>query len=864
MNLSRSGLIYCADERRSGLLAVPGHPLNGVDFVEFRRDLAAVPEQRFRLEIHFLKPPPVLVPGDLAVSGGIRVVDIDVLDVVPTADPLVVFAFLSAEGDFSAYVLHISHLALDPERAEVRFSFKAGCPSELDCRVRPDCPPPDLDGPELDYMAKDYQSFRHMALQLIAQRNPGWQERSPADLGIALVEAIAYAGDYLSYFQDLLAAEGYLDLCRNPVSARRHTLLVDYAMHRGRNAVSYVYLEAEPATDGVVPTGARLVTRIGRPLRGDDSPPPVLLPVDADFDADPALAGATVFETTARARVTYLHNTLHIHTWGDVECCLALGSRQAFLYAVDAAGLILRPEFAVGDYLLLEEARSPHTALAADADPAKRQVVRLVAVDDAQDAVYTDQLTAGELTPRAAPADPVLPLQRVQWRVEDALQFPLCLSAQTPETGPIPEVSVARGNIAPCDHGRTVRRALGAPDMGAIRWPQPVFELPDAALTFQMPPESPLYDSDGRQLHERHDLLGGPGDAVAAAALVVSFESLDDELWTPAPDLLDAGPFDQLFVAEVDAEGRAHLRCGDDVHGRRPLTATGAEAVYRIGNGGAGNIGANSLVHIVAPPPSWQVDPADPAAPPPAFPAIRRVRQPVAARHGVAAETIAEARQFAPEAFRAVLMRAVTEADWIAVAAGLADVEAAHALIRWTGSWWTVFIALHPREADNLQRLPGGGAALAPAFEASAHARLSRYKIAGHDLRVLAAVYVPLEIDIELCIARGHFRGDVLRAVADRLSTRRFADGSRGFFHRLAFSFGQPLYLSALYAAIEAIDGVESARVTLFKRYWEADDGGIALDRGVIEVGAGEILRLDNDPSVPEWGVLRLSAKGGL
>jgi hypothetical protein len=864
MILSRSGLVYCADERRSGILLDAGHPLNGVDFIEFRRNPLAPVDHRFRLEITFLKPPPALVAADLSVIGGVRVVDIQVLEMAASADPLRLFAFLSAEGDFSTYVLRITHLDLDPERSEVRFSFKAGCPSELDCRAATDCPPPDLGGPDLDYMAKDYQSFRHMILQLIGQRNPGWQERSPADLGVALVEVIAYAGDYLSYYQDALAAEGYLNLCRNPVSAARHALLVDYAMHKGRNAASFVHLEAEPATDGVVPTGVQLCTRIGRPLRGEATPPGQVLPVDVDFDNDPALAEATVFETMARTRVTDRHNALRIHTWGDVECCLARGARQAYLYEVTADGSIRRPRLAAGDYLLLEEVRSPRTALAADADPQQRQVVRLTAAEDALDPVLTDRLTNGELTPRAAAGDPVMPLQRVRWRVEDALERPFCISAQTPETGPIANVSLARGNITPCDHGRSVRREIGPPDPGAIRWPQPVFDLPDAPLTFQVPPEAPLYEADGRQVHERHALDAPPGDAVAAAALIVSFETLDDELWVPVRHLLDSGPFDQQFIAEVDAEGRAHLRCGDDVHGRRPLTATSATAVYRIGNGTAGNIGAESLVHIVTPPPAWQADPAAPGAPPPPFAAVRGVRQPLAARFGTAPETVAEARQFAPEAFRAVIERAVTEADWIQVAERLQDVEAAHALIRWIGSWWCVFVALHPRDEENLRRLPGGGVALTPAFAASARARLDRYRIAGQDLRLLAAVYVPLEIDIEICVAPGHFRGDLLRAVGERLSTRTFADGSRGFFHRLEFSFGQPLYLSALYAAVESVDGVSSARVTLFKRYWEADDGAAALDRGVIEAGPGEILRLDNDPSLPEWGVLRLSAVGGL
>ena len=34
---------------------------------------------------------------------------------------------------------------------------------------------------------------------------PQWRERNPADLGVALVEVLAYVGDYLSYQQDAVA-----------------------------------------------------------------------------------------------------------------------------------------------------------------------------------------------------------------------------------------------------------------------------------------------------------------------------------------------------------------------------------------------------------------------------------------------------------------------------------------------------------------------------------------------------------------------------------------------------------------------------------------------------------------------------------
>ena len=47
-------------------------------------------------------------------------------------------------------------------------------------------------------------------LDRMAVLMPAWQERNPADLGVALVEALAYSADQLSYQQDAVATEAYL------------------------------------------------------------------------------------------------------------------------------------------------------------------------------------------------------------------------------------------------------------------------------------------------------------------------------------------------------------------------------------------------------------------------------------------------------------------------------------------------------------------------------------------------------------------------------------------------------------------------------------------------------------------------------
>ena len=183
-------------------------------------------------------------------------------------------------GDFSSYTLRLVRDALhpqppdgiDPMFAAVDFSFKVECPTDFDCRPRCVCPPTERREPEIDYLAKDYASFRRLMLDRMSALMPQWQERNPADLGVALVEVLAYVGDYLSYQQDAVATEAYLGMARRRISVRRHARLVDYLMHDGCNARAWVQVQVN-ADVPLMAAGTRLYTRIpGQPaVLTDDS-----------------------------------------------------------------------------------------------------------------------------------------------------------------------------------------------------------------------------------------------------------------------------------------------------------------------------------------------------------------------------------------------------------------------------------------------------------------------------------------------------------------------------------------------------------------------------------------------------------------
>jgi hypothetical protein len=876
MVLSRSGAMWCEDERRSAVLLDAAHPLNGLDFVEYRRDPGAPAGRQFRIEATFLKPPPALGAADATILGGVRIVGLGVVEVEPDpGNALRLRLFADREGDFSTYVLALAHGDLDPERSEARFGFKAGCPSEFDCRNVDPCLPEALDEPDLDYLAKDYQSFRRLFLDLVAVRNPDWQERLPADFSIALVEMLAYVGDYLSYLQDAgPGTESFFATCLHRVSMQRHARLIDYPMHDGRNAATFVQFDLDPAPDPtprVVPAGTRLVTRIARALAGASAPPGPLLPAAADFDGDPALERATVFETTSLITASSAHNLLFIHTFGDVDCCLGTGTREAWLYGVDG-DQVFAPSFAAGDYVVLEEVRSPVNGSNADADPDKRAAVRLEAVVADHDPVFTDTLAAGEFTPRHNPAaeDP-LPLLHVTWRVEDALGQTFCVSNETALAGLIRDLTVVRGNVAPADHGRTVRRENLEIQPGTGRWPLATLALADDDLTRHAGPYDPPLSADGRPVLGRHGLDAHPREAAPAIYLRTVQEGGARRFWTPVPHLGDSGAYDRHFVAETSEDGATVLRFGDDIHGRAPRYVETVTTFYRVGSGRRGNLSAGALVHAVAPDLAFWADPGAPVGPVSldpgdpnadvAFAEIARVRQPLPATGGADRETLKAVRALAPEEIKAIQFRAVTALDWQEMALRHPGVAAAKARLRWVGSWHCVFVAIHPADTGDLVRLSGGGVRLSDGFAAQMRAHLVRFKLAGIDLAVRAAQYVPLEIDVRICVAPGHYRGQVMQAVAEVLSNRILPDGTHGFFFLPDLDFGEDVHLSRLNAVVAGVDGVESAEVTRFKRYWEAEGDG--LDRGRLALGDFEIARLDNDPNFPENGVLRLSAVGG-
>ncbi|MCX5205369.1 putative baseplate assembly protein [Streptomyces sp. NBC_00237] len=761
---------------------------------------------------------------------------------------------VTSPGDWATYTLRLVATdeqdrptdrplpGFDLRFASLEFTFKASCPSELDCAAHPFTPPPASTGPEIDYLAKDYASFRRLILDRLSLVMPDWQERHVPDVGIVLAEILAYVGDHLSYFQDAVATEAYLDTARQRVSVRRHAKLVDYALHEGCNARVFVCLHTE-VDRSLNPRHLQFLA-----LRDPEPSIPDLL-APQDVQRLP-VGGYEVFEPmgSGPVDVRVAHNEIPLYTWGDEDCRLPEGATGATLldaWAVD--GSYVAPDatrerrlaLRVGDVLVFEEVKGPHSGDPADADRAHRHAVRLTAVDASVVDVLYDR-----------------PVVEVAWAAEDALPFPLCLSAlgRPPTCALVEGIVVARGNVVTADHGRTVHRealgtvaaeeeearceGVGRIAESAVRARPFTPSLRSLPLTFRQEPSS--YAPAARLA------VQDPRGAGPQVSLVQRGDGAPPGgwRWTPRPDLLDSGPLDRHFVVETDNAGRARLRFGDDHDGRRPEAGTRFVAGYRIGNGPSGNVGAESISRLLL---------RDGRAEDP----LVRPRNPLPASGGTAAEPLDEAKSRAPTAFRSRLRRAVTADDYAALAALEDDtgrssqVQRAAASLRWTGSWYEVLTTVDPMgrvEADEeLLRLVAR--------------RLRPFRRIGHDLVVAPAVYVPVYLELSVCVRPGFLSGHVRADLLDAFSNRVLPGGRRGFFHPDSLTFGQGVSVSRLTSVAQGVSGVESAEVSRLEVQSDGPNG--AIEDGVLRMGPCEVARLDNDPNAPDRGRLVLRLGGG-
>ncbi|HET7504592.1 MAG TPA: hypothetical protein VFK02_26400 [Kofleriaceae bacterium] len=628
------------DPRDRKKALVDGGALNGIDFIAIANDAETV------LEVRFLTTVALAASlGKATITGGETIASVPVLPTVAsdwTADaggrPVLTLR-VAAPGDFSTYTLTLTSPLLDPYFARAAFSFKARCPSTLDCEAPPIvCPPEPADAPPIDYLAKDFAGFKKALSDFSALRYPAWQERSEADFGVMFMEALASVADDLSYQQDRIAAERYLDTATERRSLVRHARLVDY---EPRPATAARVILQFTVTSGPIPPGIPVSA-----LGPDGAPIP--------FETGTGLADRTLYPASPR------WNAIAPYWWDDANRCLPRGATE--MWVEDPS---------------LDLALSPGIALLIDTTsedpghPSVRQIVTLTAASPELDPVFGKQLV------------------HLTWSAGDALRHEHDLTR-----------TQVKGNLVPATQGRryTESFAIGAV---AARLPraivrtgpngtaQHLFTLAHAPLAWL----APVGDRTGSTTpggSPRPELRLIRQDDLAPwtwVRLLLDAGPFDSVVTVDPVRYRALGPRRDDGTTPMDYDGAGDtLRFGDGTFGAIPESPSTFEVVYRAGGGALGNVAADSIT---------QIAPGSPLSG-----MVSAVNNPFPAAGGADEEAPETVRRLAPDAFAARQFRAVRAEDYAKAAEELPWVQRAGTTFRYTGSWLTVFTAADPVAAE--------------------------------------------------------------------------------------------------------------------------------------------------------------------
>lgn len=858
------------DERRLTKLLQREADFTGLDFVRVEDGC-----DQTVLEVFFLTDLAALVPpleggADPLTAGAVHVrpaldegPEIEVEGLAWRDDPAtgrrVLVVTLEAAGGFEDHRLSIDDPRVDRGFAAVRFNFKVACEERRDCATPTDpCPPEGLSDFPVDYLARDFVSFRNALLDFAAQRHPDWSLPKEADLGMVLLEMFAAVGDELSYVQDRLHREAGFMTSSERRSLRKKARLVDYEVHDGRMAQTWLELAVLPGVTSV-PAGAP-VWALARGLS------PVTFTLGARLEE---VVAQDAYGVDAR----WNPGALEPYGFDERDECLPVGATAVYvknplLAAFDAVDA----ESWRGRTLVLRE-RPP-----VDEPHRPARVVKVIVEEvrhDERDALYDEDLA------------------RIEWRAEDALEAPIDLARlelsgnvvpacagrvrhATFKIGPLTDADVAAGVIEAVEREGPLR---GGSDPALLLRKDPCEPSTERARTVVYLLSLPGTEAEGLGFWDRQDDLRSAEPEVRVGEVVGPGAPPNPSAWTFVRTLMGESGDDEVFTLEDGtwreivayprpggalahrdyASGAGYtVRFGDGEFGKVPTEGQYFRVDYRLGGGTLGNVAAGAVrasrVYDAAGAAQLDEDGNPLISPLEALlvpTSARPVHNPLPVDTGVDPESAEEVRQVAPAAYASTRLFAVRPEDYGEQAETLDFVQRAQSDFRWTGSWLTAVTA-----AD-----PIGASSLSEARRRALEGRLACRRQAGRDVLVVEPRYADLDLEITICVAPDHYLAHVARAVKVALFGRRGSRPVQGFFHPDRFTFGTPLFRSALCAAVQAVPGVAGVERVRYRRLGVAGFSDLDADR--IEIDSDEVIRVEDDPTRPERGLVQLIVEGG-
>jgi len=836
-------------ERVFVTLDTPVDPEHAMLVIEFYNDLylAAI---RDKINIQGVPPAEVFpITGGVRIEGGDLARQVQVVQVAAGSGSHILELKVQPIGDYSTYTLKLIHRdvvlniddnpvlnghgnpvlesKIDPLFASIDFKFRPGCfNSNCDPGGRFQPPPQE---PVIDYLARDFDSFKHLLINAMQVRVPGWKPTSEADLDQVLIGLIAADADELSDYQDRVMNEAYFGRARKRVSLARHARLMDYHIHQGNQASMVIVLKV--TADVFVAKGFGVWSG----ENWQDS-------------------NAVIFVGIHDQQCYEWLSELSLYTWGGVVTALEAGSTEADIVSpagttkIDAENLrdlILRTALSQ-EYreqlrqnevlsLIIEEKLNPETGTENGRDKTARQLLRLLEDDTAAEVIH----------------DPVEDnwVVRVRWQERDKLKRRFCFITQCTGLAPKEDVSLFYGNLIKVTHGRPHVTTFYPPDTQLGPADGTLFERTDE-VHYEYPVESRW----GTLCPLLHPLLAyrntSPGgDMPPKSSLTVEVSNFGDP-WEEQIDLIESESDATHFIVETDEYGMSFVRFGNNVNGRALPQNAVVTCHYQIGGGSHGNIGSDTLTGFDKSPTG--------------YPDVREVWNPLDVMDGRDPELASEIIRRAPQAYRFRQLRAVTLEDYAKRAEELPEVSHAFARYAWTGSWRTVRVAIDPK-GTNL---------LSETLRAKLTGHLDASRLIGEDLEIRVARYVPLDILLKICACPDYWPEPLDFELETEFSSGYTADGRLGFFHPDLWTFGQALRASQLIGRAMSVKGVDRILLVSIRR-WHPGSGrsGSVITIGpedlpvneidTLEVEANEIIQVENDPSQLEKGRIQFDIMGG-
>ena len=782
------------------------------------------------------KPPTDIfkIEGGSRIKGGTEIGQIRVTEIDRGSESDILRLKVEPVGDYSTYTLalDIEGYDIDPIFSKINFKFRPGC-FNTNCASVDSYKAP-IDEPVIDYLAKDFDSFKHVLINAMRERVPNWQPTSEADLDQVLIDLIAADADELSDYQDRVLNEAYFGRARKRVSLARYARLMDYHIHQGNQASTLLALKVKDNVNEVdVPEGFGVWT--GEKWQNSN---------------------AVIFSGIHKQKCYRNLNELVLYTWGGMVTALEAGTTEADIISaksVQSDGTIISTQTDAENLrdmllrigmtkefrdslreneafaLIIEENLNPETGAKNGRDKTARQLLRLIDGNKAVELVN----------------DPINNtwMVRVRWRQEDRLRRRYCFITDC-ENQPIVEgISKFHGNLIKVAHGRPCLT---------------VFLPPGTAL--DPPINNQFVHIDETHYEETkwgtvcrlpHKLLAykatEPGGEERTYSTLAVYVSGVNSAWEERVDFIESSADDYHFIVETDELGNSTIRFGNNVNGHALPDDARVGCYYQIGRGSDGNVGADTLT-------GFDVFVTD----------INKVRNPLDVTDGRDPEPGEEIIRRVPQAYRTRQLRAVTLEDYVKRAEELEEVSHAFARYAWTGSWRTVRVAIDPK----------GKTELPEKLREKIANHLDAVRLIGEDLEVHSARYAALDILLRLCVHPDYWPEDLAYELELEFSDGYTSDGRTGFFHPDNWTFGQPLHASQIIGRALSVKGAERVLLLSIRRWYSTtghytntitinpDDLEIN-EIDTLEVKPYEVIQVANDPNHLQKGRIQFDIVGG-